>query len=299
MTPLPKPTPELTQPWVDGVCQRLTATVSTLLCDQHPEWKGMKWAHLSSDHPAQVDLRVLKSAAQIIRSGSNKINHLEFTQALFDTYLLERWYQHPNIADVTGNLAEPGEFRSGIPVLAAASMLADYGNGVTLVARYVGRGQTPDLCAYAAPMEKFYVEVKTPTSLNMPERAIPLPIAQGAIANYVSKVTNSRDSGQVSQRYPGFLGIVGFGMTDESGRNLERAAEIWLSSHSIPKGLYGILIFNMGSLLDMRRTPKDPTVLPEGKQVRGTVELRHAFGADLPSDLHVALDKRRDLPPEA
>jgi len=90
--------------------------------------------------------------------------------------LFERWRHDPGIERVLREIKNPASYAHAVISLAAASHLADAGNGVAFARPGLPNERTPDLWIATGPNERVGLEVKAPLALQ--KRKKPLTARQ-------------------------------------------------------------------------------------------------------------------------
>jgi hypothetical protein len=253
-----------------------------------------------AEHPLIRELTALRGARRELIAGTSLIDHAGVVQAGVDLRLLRRWHGHPFFHDVVDHLSDGDNYRSSIASLAAASLLADCGNGVSLGARDPSGRRFPDLNLLTEPDFPYGAEVKAPRALVWPIGNLAAEAADAIVRKAIGKALGTgAEEGQIRKDRPGLLVVGGYFMPRQNCTALKAAAEKSFVTDGTQAGLMAVVVLNITAYLNMRRISHEPMRLPDGQQARSVFELDPAEHPSYAGRVYPARDRidiRRGYP---
>lgn len=220
------------------------------------------------NHPACVELNAIRDAIKTLRAGVERVDHHLIVRGILDVALLERWRDHPGFRGVTESLYQGTNYRSAVAALGTATMLADCGNGVTLVPR--GREPAPDLFVKTEVRRAYGCEVKSPDRFYEPTRFIGLAEGEQIVSSQIGNVLEKR---QIRAALPGILALGAYGLSYEQALVIDSAAKRAISRQPSDNGLLMVAIVNIMEAVGEKSVPKGSVTLPPGTSVRPAFQL--------------------------
>jgi hypothetical protein len=165
--------------------------------------------------------------------------------------LVDRWHGHPEFEVIRRGLVY--EYEHTLILLATATWLEDYGNGVRLHPAD-SRARSADLRIGTGPRQEAYAEIKAPRALNWPSNPLTRHTAEEIVSRSLKKAGTGK-GGQLKAGMPGLLVVGGFHLSDIDMDLLERASNAHLARATrlnIHKSLMGIVLISVGARVKQR-----------------------------------------------
>jgi hypothetical protein len=238
----------------EGILTEIEGLLPDLLADLRPTHRrgGASLTPPRVPHRLlQLMDRVEASAHSLREDDIPQVDAAALIELRSAVTVLKRWQRDPAWPALIRSMREPTSYAHTIITLVVASALTDQGNGVALEAAEAVQSQrTADLRLAIGALDRFDVEVKSPTALQDPLPALGARQAKKLVQRLLKKsAAGSRR--QLGSERPGLLAIGGFNMSPSHLDMLERASAGALASTTARRPLLaGILIVTCGFSLD-------------------------------------------------
>jgi hypothetical protein len=201
--------------------------------------------------------------------------------------LVDAWGDQPQAAEVIKSFSDPGEFRHGLVMLAAASSLTRLGNQVELnPTRRAGR--SADLRLALGNGHFLQMEVKAPPRLSHPTKRLDDTDARALLKTAFKSATRGQ-GGQLSPSSPGVLIVGGVALTSADLHVLQGAA-IDILEERKKRYVAGVLLLSTNHSLS-----EPPSSISPGARLSASTDMAWVGSAHFRSagqDVHYTLSWR-------
>lgn len=192
----------------------------------------------------------IEDAAAVSRLGTPWVDPGALAGLHMTTTLFEAWGDNPSWPNLAGGLVDANMFDHEVINLGAASLLADWGNDVTLSTG--GHGQRrADVLMHPGAGQVGRVEAKVPSRLKGPRAAALTGREAEVVVERAVDDAGLSAGGQLPPDAAAMLAIGSFYLADDELDELQRAATSYVEDHLSGKPHFlGIAVLSLGAVLD-------------------------------------------------